>query len=49
MVVLCTCVLVNKNDDSTASIANTGCFRCDNQCRVPFEGKHFFSISTGVT
>ena len=24
------CVLVNKNDDSTISITNTGCFRCDN-------------------
>ena len=38
-VVVC---LVNKNDDSTVSITNTGCFRCDNQCRVPFDGKHFF-------
>ena len=24
------CVLVNKNDDSTVSITNTGCIRCDN-------------------
>jgi hypothetical protein len=24
------CVLVNKNEDSTVSITNTGCFRCDN-------------------
>ena len=44
VVVLCCmlCVLVNKNDDSTVSITNTGCFRCDNQCRVHIVGVHFF-------
>ena len=36
--VVCTfhlvCVLVIKNDDSTVSVTNTGCIRCDNRCRV---------------
>ena len=30
VVVLC----VIKNDDSTVSVTNTGCIRCDNRCRV---------------
>jgi hypothetical protein len=26
--------MVIKNDDSTVSVTNTGCIRCDNRCRV---------------
>ncbi len=41
----CGCVTVcdpgNKNDNSTVSITNTGCIRCDNLCRVPIDRMDF--------
>jgi hypothetical protein len=42
VLVLWSCDPGNKNDYSTVSITNTGCLRCDNRCRVPCDGKHFF-------
>ncbi len=44
----CACVVVcdpgSKNDDSTNSITNTGCIRCDNRCREQIAEVFFFSI-----
>ena len=44
----CACVVVcdlgNKNDNSTVSITNTGCIRCDNRCTEQIDEVFLFSI-----
>jgi hypothetical protein len=37
-----------KNDDSTVSITNTGCIRCDNRCRVHIDEMFLFFDSFPV-
>ena len=37
-----------KNDDSTVSITNTGCIRCDNRCRVHIDEVFLFFDSFPV-
>ena len=48
----CACVVVcdpgNKNDYSTVSITNTGCIRCDNQCREQIDEVFLFFDSFPV-